>query len=350
MKKVSAGAALWIGGLSLALGLSMLVGVSLGETSLSWSQVSGSLLHAAGLGSGPTDPVAYAIVVQLRLPQVLCGALVGGALALAGALLQGLFRNPLAAPSLVGVTAGGAFGAVLAYHLGLAASFLMAVPASAFVGALVVSFVVYVLSTRGGETHIPTLLLTGIAFTALVGAATAAVLALSLRSWGVAREIIFWSLGGLEDRRWEHVLMVLPAVVVGSGGGLLYSKELNILALGERQAASMGVETAAVKRNVLALAALATGAAVAAAGIIGFVGLVVPHLLRLLIGPDHRRLLPVSFLGGAVFVVGMDILHRTVIRGLLAAPELRLGVLTGLVGAPFFIYLLIKQGMGENLG
>jgi iron complex transport system permease protein len=166
----------------------------------------------------------------------------------------------------------------------------------------------------------------------------------------VAREIVFWSLGGLEDRRWEHVLMVLPAVVVGAGGGLLYAKELNILALGERQAASLGVETAAVKRNVLALAALATGAAVAAAGVIGFVGLVVPHLLRLLVGPDHRRLLPVSFLGGAVFVVGMDILHRTLIRGLLNTPELRLGVLTGLVGAPFFIYLLIKQGMGETLG
>lgn len=350
MRKVTTGGVLWVAGLSLILGLLIIGGVSLGETSLAWGKVVRSLLHAVGLGTGPVDEVAYAIVIKLRLPQVLCGALVGGALALAGTLLQGLFRNPLAAPSLVGVTAGGAFGAVLAYHVGLAATFLLAVPVSAFIGALGVSLIVYVLSTRSGETHIPTLLLTGIAFTALVGAATSAVIALSLRSWVVAREIVFWSLGGLEDRRWEHVLMVLPAVVVGAGGGLLYAKELNILALGERQAASLGVETAAVKRNVLALAALATGAAVAAAGVIGFVGLVVPHLLRLLVGPDHRRLLPVSFLGGAVFVVGMDILHRTLIRGLLNTPELRLGVLTGLVGAPFFIYLLIKQGMGETLG
>ncbi len=136
---------------------------------------------------------------------------------------------------------------------------------------------------------------------------------------------------------------------MGAGGGLLYAKELNILALGDREAASLGVETASVKRNVLALAALATGAAVAAAGVIGFVGLVVPHLVRLVVGPDHRRLLPVSCLGGAAFVVGMDILHRTLIRGVLNVPELRLGVLTGLVGAPFFIYLLIKQGLGESL-
>lgn len=350
MKSEVVGDVLWLSGLASILGLLMVAGVGFGETSIAWGQVVRSLLKALGLGGGPTDEVAYAIVVKLRLPQVLCGALVGGALAVAGTLLQGLFRNPLAAPSLVGVTAGGAFGAVLAYHVGLAATFFMAVPVSAFVGALAVTLVVYVLSTRGGETHIPTLLLTGIAFTALMGAATSAVIALSLRSWAVAREIIFWTLGGLEDRRWEHVLMVLPAVLAGAGGGLLYARELNILALGEREAASLGVETAVVKRNVLAMAALATGAAVAAAGVIGFVGLVVPHLLRLLVGPDHRRLLPVSFLGGASFVVGMDILHRTLVRGLLNVPELRLGVLTGLVGAPFFIYLLIKQGIGGRLG
>jgi iron complex transport system permease protein len=139
--------------------------------------------------------------------------------------------------------------------------------------------------------------------------------------------------------------MVAPAVLVGSAGGLLYARELNILSLGERAALSLGVETASVKRNVLALAALATGAAVAAAGVIGFVGLVVPHLLRLLVGPDHRRLLPVAFLGGAAFLVGIDLLHRTLIRGLLNAPELRLGVLTGLVGAPFFLYLLLTRGL-----
>lgn len=348
MRSLGWSGVLWIVGLSLILGLFILLGVALGETHIELSQVVHALLSSLGLWPHPVDEVTFAIVVKLRLPQVLCGALVGGALALAGAMLQGLFRNPLAAPSLVGVTAGGAFGAVVAYHVGLAAASIFAVPTCAFFGALTVSFVVYMLSTRGGETHIPTLLLTGIAFTSLIGAATIAVIALSLRSWVVAREIVFWSLGGLEDRRWEHVLMVLPAVVIGSGGGIIYSVELNILAMGDRTAASLGVATSVVKRNVMALAALAAGAAVAAAGVIGFVGLVVPHLLRLLVGPDHRKLLPVSFLGGAVFVVGMDILHRTLIRGVLNVPELRLGVLTGLVGAPFFIYLLIKQGVGGS--
>lgn len=347
--RARAAGVLWVGGFTLLLGLFIIAGVVLGETPVAWADLRQVILYAVGLQEGPVNEVPYAIIVQIRLPQVLCGALVGGALALAGTMLQGLFRNPLAAPGLIGVTAGGAFGAVVAYHTGLAAASLMAVPASAFAGALVVAFVVYRVATRGGETHIPTLLLTGIAFTALIGAATSAVLALSLRSWEVAREILFWSLGGLEDRRWEHVLMVLPPVVLGSGGGLLYARELNILTLGDRTAATLGVETAAVKRNVLVLAALATGAAVAVAGVIGFVGLVVPHIMRLLVGPDHRRLLPVSFLGGAVFVVGMDLLHRTLIRGILNAPEMRLGVLTGLVGAPFFIYLLIKQGLDGHL-
>lgn len=324
--------------LAVGLAAALALGAMLGETRIPARDVAAVLV-----GDPQVDPVVRAQVLQLRMPQSLVAALVGGCLALAGTLLQGIFRNPLAAPDVLGIGAGGTLGAVLALYSGLASVHLLALPAAAFAGATVVAFAVYALATRGGRTDMATLLLTGLAVQAFVSAMSGGAIALSAKQWEVARSIMAWTLGGLEDRTWDHVLAVAPAAALALAGAVLHGRELNILALGEREAATLGVDPAALRRSALVLASLATGAAVAVGGSIAFVGLIVPHLLRSLVGPDHRGLLPVSFLGGACFLAALDLFQRTVLRGLLNAPELRVGILTGLLGAPFFLYLLYTQ-------
>jgi iron complex transport system permease protein len=253
--------------------------------------------------------------------------------------MQGLFRNPLASPGILGVSAGGAFGAVVCLAFGWAEYLIWPLPASAFAGSLVTILVVYGLASYQGETPLATLLLAGIALSALAGSATSFVLVMSAQhEWYVAKEMLFWSLGGLDARRWEHVAMVAVPTVVAIASSLLFLRELNIMLLGEQQARSLGVDTSRLKLSLLVLTSVVTGAAVGVSGLIGFVGLVIPHLLRMLVGPDHRILVPASLLGGAIFLVTTD----TVVRSLGPA-ELRLGIVTGALGAPFFLLLLIKH-------
>ncbi len=328
---------------TLLLILSITISIALGSTSIAPGVVVRVLMsHLLPAGWVDVSAVAepqQAVVWMLRTPRVLVAALVGAALAVAGAQMQGLFKNPLASPDIVGTSAGGAFGAVLALATGLAAHSLFYLPVFSFVGALVALFAVYVISTRHGRTPIATLLLAGVALTALIGAATSFLITMTWVRYEVAQEILFWLLGGLDNRTWAHFWLAVPCLVVGVGVSLVYTRELDLLLTGEETANSLGVEVEHVKRIVLTSAALLTGTAVAVSGVVGFVGLIVPHIVRLVIGPAHRRLIPASALTGATFLVLADLLARTLHR----PEEIRLGIVTAAFGAPFFLYLLLRH-------
>lgn len=335
--------ALYFTVVTLLLVLLVIAGVAIGSTSLDAGVVV-RVLASRVLPEGWVDvsgvgEAERVIVLLVRLPRVVVAALVGAALAVAGAQMQGLFRNPLASPEVTGASAGGALGAVLALATGLAARSLFYLPLFAFVGALAALFAVYFIATQRGRTPVATLLLAGIALGALTGAITSFLITATWVRYEVAQEIVFWLLGGLDNRTWAHVVVALPPVAGGTLAALFYARELDLLLGGEELAASLGVEVETAKRVVLLNAALLTGTAVAVSGTIGFVGLVVPHVVRLLIGPAHRRLIPASALTGAAFLVAADLLARTLIR----PEEIRLGIVTAFCGAPFFLYLLIRH-------
>lgn len=287
---------------------------------------------------GSEERAQAAIVYLIRFPRVLAAALVGGALAVSGVLMQGLFRNPLAEAGIIGVSSGGALSGVMVISLGLAATSSIALPCATFTGALVTAFTVYFLATRSRRTPVTTLLLVGIAINAVLASLTSLVLSLA-QDYEISRQMLFWLMGGLDGRSWTHVQMVWPFILGGFLLALLFSRDLDVLLLGEETALSLGLSVEQVRRLLLALAALMAGAAVAISGTIGFVGLVIPHLMRLMVGPGHRLLLPTAALGGAIFLVWCDLLART----LVAAEELRLGILTAFVGGPFFLHLLLRE-------
>lgn len=278
---------------------------------------------------------AEAILLEIRLPRVALAALVGGALALAGAGYQGLFRNPLADPYLLGIASGAGLGAVLAFVLPLPSGLygFVIVQAMAFLGAAVTVAGVYLLASGGRTMSITSLLLAGVALGAIANAITAALMYLH----GDKMLVIYsWLLGGFNVATWRQVLLVAPGVLASGLVLALCGRSLNLLQLGEEQAASLGVEVERVKLILVIAATLATAAAVSAAGLIGFVGLVVPHVTRLLLGPDYRRLVPVAALLGAAFLLAAD----TVARALPGPAELPVGVITAACGAPFFLVLL----------
>lgn len=337
----------WIFGALIGLCiLALLIGVSLGSINVALGTVArvlvAQMVPEGWIDTSTITEADRVVVWLIRTPRVLVAAFVGAGLALAGAQMQGLFQNPLASPDLVGSSAGGAFGAVLAIAYGLAARSLWYVPLLAFLGAMGALFAVYAIATRHGRTPVTTLLLAGVALNALIGAGTSLVLSLQIVNYQVAQEIVFWLLGGLDSRTWTHVGMIAPCVALGGLLAASVVRELDVLLLGEDTATSLGVEVEHIKRLVLTSAALLTGAAVAVSGTIGFVGLVVPHIVRLVLGPAHRRLLPASALVGAAFVILADVLARTVMR----PEELRLGIITAAFGAPFFLYLLLTRQRG----
>lgn len=325
----------------LLLILLIVLGVCLGSTRIPVSVVLRVLLAQpfGGFDLGDISAGQQAIVRQLRLPRVAVAALVGAALAVAGAQMQGLFRNPLASPDIIGTSAGGALGAVISLVSGLAMREMLALPLFSFAGSLAALFAVYAIATRRGRTPVATLLLTGVAISALLGAASSFLISLTWVRWEIAQEIIFWLMGGLDNRRWTHCLLLLPCVVVGLSVALAYRRELDLLPAGEETAMALGVEIEKTKRILLVNAALLTGASVAVSGVIGFVGLIAPHLARRLTGPSHRVLLPASALTGAVFLSAADLSARLLIR----PEEIRLGIVTAVFGAPFFLFLLLRR-------
>jgi iron complex transport system permease protein len=278
----------------------------------------------------------------VRVPRALLGFVVGGGLALAGAALQGLFRNPLADPGILGVSSGASLGAVLTIYLGLAARARWTLPVAAFMGAAADAVLVFAVAARRGRgrTFTETLLLVGVAVGALNMSLTTFLLSVSLDSYAVGRQIVYWLLGGLEGRTWDHLLLGAPAVLAGAVAIAAHARELDALLLGEVAAESLGIDVAAVRLRLVVAAALVVGAAVAVAGPIGFVGLLAPHLVRLAVGPAHRALLPLAFVGGGVFLVVADLLARTA----LAPAEIPVGAVTAALGAPFFLALLLRRG------
>ncbi len=306
------------------------------------------LLAVLGLG----DPLANVeqSVYQWRLWRALTAAGAGASLALAGAYLQGLFRNGLASPAVVGVTAGSVFGASLAIAfvgglgprlwLSQAGAFSpFIVTLSAFVGALGVSVLVLTIATRSGRLSVTTLLLAGIAINTLIAGFLAALQSLTLRDLEVSRAMLAWTFGTLEDRTDWQVLMVWSGLAIAAACIPFVSNELDLFGGGEEDAQSVGVEVQRVKVLVLVAAALATAGAVSVAGQIAFVGLVIPHLVRMAFGSSHRRVLPWSALLGALFLLGCDVAQRIWLRDV----EIRPGVLMSLIGGPFFLFLLVRQ-------
>ena len=284
------------------------------------------------------------IIYDIRLPRLLLGVLVGAALAVSGAVMQGLFRNPLADPGLVGVSSGSALGAVLIIVLG--ATFFggfvnafgtMALPLAAFAGGLATTFILYRVATRHGQTSVATMLLAGIALAALSMAVTGILIFMA--NDNQLRDLTFWSLGSLAGATWSKVLAISPIIVAALAVTPFIARGLNALALGEPTAHHMGVPIQRLKYAAIVSVAAAVGASVAVSGGIGFVGIVVPHMLRLVIGPDNRYLLPASALLGASLLLLADAVSRTIV----APAELPIGIVTALAGAPFFLWILLRK-------
>jgi iron complex transport system permease protein len=294
-------------------------------------------LRGGGVPEG--DRVADVIVWSLRLPRTLLAAMVGAALALSGALLQGLFRNPLASPSIIGASEGAAFGAVLALSLGLAERSALVAPALAILGAFAALWAVVRVASRDGRAPVATLLLAGVALSALLSAVNTWLIARAWEEHEAARRIAYWLMGGIADRGWVHVGMLLPGLVAGLLVAQVHAKDLDRLLEGEESASALGVEVERAKAWLMGAAAILVGSAVAVSGVVGFVGLIVPHLVRLVLGAGHRLLLPASALTGAWLVLASDLFARTAV----APRELHLGVVTSFLGAPFFLFLLRRH-------
>ncbi|HXE12013.1 MAG TPA: iron ABC transporter permease [Bryobacteraceae bacterium] len=325
------------------LAISILSGIAIGSTFIDWQ----TILRVLGIKLLPNGWVnvhsaAHADVVivwLIRVPRVVVAAFVGMGLAAAGAVMQGMFRNPLAEPGLVGTGAGAVLGAVIAFVTGWSIHSVITLPVAAMIGAVIALVLVYAMSTRGGITPVGTLLLAGIAVTALLAAVSSLLLSLSIVNWQVAQEIVFWMMGGLDARSWVHVWLCAPFVLLGLAAAILQARDLDLIQQGEETAAAFGVEVEGAKRLLVITAGILTGASVAVAGMVGFVGLVVPHAVRLLIGPSNRALIPASALSGAAFLILCDLVARTVHPPV----EIRLGVVTALIGGPLFIALLLRR-------
>jgi iron complex transport system permease protein len=284
------------------------------------------------------------LILQIRLPRIVLSALIGAGLAVSGAAIQGLFRNPLADQTLIGVTSGAMLFAVLSIVLSgsILAQFSelfkqSTVALAAFIGGLFTTYLIYFLSSSEGRTRVTTMLLAGIAISAFAAAISGIFIYLSDDEQ--LRDITFWSLGSFSGANWIQVLIVGPIVLLGTIGLVLQSKALNAILLGEKEAVYLGIEVEKVKSRVILLTALVVGVCIAMSGIIGFVGLVIPHLLRLIFGTDYRLLLKSSVLLGAIFLIVTDTLARTIV----APSELPIGILTAMIGAPFFLWLLVKS-------
>ncbi|WP_110953455.1 FecCD family ABC transporter permease [Anaerosinus massiliensis] len=297
-------------------------------------------LHIPGFEHISITQEQTAVIWHIRMPRTLVGILVGAAFAVAGAVMQGVFGNPLADPGILGVSSGAGLGAVLAIATGFSTLSMFYMPLFALLGAAFAVTVTVSLAMRQNKISVMTLLLAGVAISIFLGALTSGIL--TFISEYKLREFLFWTVGGLDYRRWEHVAMGCIPILAGVSILCILARQLNILVLGEEEAYSVGMSVAKLRLFLLALATLTTAAAVCISGNIGFVGLIVPHVMRLLLGPEHRTLLPASALAGGIFLVACD----TVGRFILPPAEVRVGIMTALIGAPYFLYLLRRLQKG----
>ncbi|PCE13470.1 heme ABC transporter permease [Microbacterium sp. SZ1] len=325
-------------GLVAALVVTCIASITNGQYALSPADLLGVLLKGVGIDTvwAPTSAADYGVIYNLRLPRLVLGILVGAALAVSGVLMQAIFGNPLADAGVVGVSSGAALGAAASITLGLASFGMWTTPAFAFLGGLAAVLAVYFISRSGGRTEVVTLLLTGIAINAIAGAGMAFLTFLGTTS--TREQIVFWQLGSLNGALWSNAALVAPLVAVGVVVALIVSSRLDLFALGERTARHLGVNVEALRMVVIVTVAVLVCAAVAFAGIIGFAGLVVPHLMRMLIGPAHLPLVISSALGGALLIALADLVARTAVP----LADLPIGMITSLVGGPFFLWLLVR--------
>jgi iron complex transport system permease protein len=320
----------WLAAASVA---AVFLAACIGASHIPPARVLDAVLHAA---RGGWETL---VVLQVRLPRALVAYLVGGALAISGGALQGVFRNPLADPGVLGVSNGAALGAVLVIFGGVATRVPSALPVAACAGALAVTAALVVLAGRGGRFQIGPLLLSGVALANLAAAGTTLFVSMALANYDVGRQIMLWLMGGLEGRTWAHVAMGLAPILAGVAVILASARSLDALLLGDVAAEAVGVSASRVRFRLVIAAAVLTGISVAIGGAIAFVGLIAPHIVRRFVGTSHVRLLPACFLGGGIFLVLADIVARTV----LAPEEIRLGVITAAIGAPFFLWLLARR-------
>lgn len=325
-----------LGGLTVALLVAFLANLGAGAVGIAPGHVVRVLLHHLGIGDSAA-PRFDAVVWDIRLPRALLAAVVGAALAVAGAALQAVFRNPLVEPRVVGVADGAALGAVAAIVSGVTIAGVYTLPIAAFLAGLAATLLVFATATNGNRTDVVTLILAGIAVNVTAAAATGAFIYAA--DDDQLRDIVFWMLGSLAGATWQDLAAVTPPIALATVVLCGHARVMDLLALGDREARHLGTNVERVRLTIVGLAALATGAAVATAGVVGFVGLVVPHIVRMNLGPDHRTLLPASALGGATLLLAADLVARTVV----IPRELPLGVVTAVVGGPYFLWLVRRQ-------
>ncbi|RWE56457.1 iron ABC transporter permease [Mesorhizobium sp.] len=330
--------------LCLGLAVAVLLSLTSGASDASAVSVVGDWLSGAAPGNEALSARDRLIVYDIRLPRVILGVLIGAALAVSGAVMQGLFRNPLADPGLIGVSAGASLGAVAVIVLGatvlapvISVLGTLALPLAAFCGGLATTLVLYQVATRHGRTSVATMLLAGIALAALAMALTGILIFMA--DDRQLRDLTFWQLGSLAGATWQKIGSVGPVIVLALAAMPFLARGLNALALGEATAGHLGIPVQRLKYTAIVGVSAAVGASVAVSGGIGFVGIVVPHLLRLAIGPDNRYLLPASALLGACLLLLADAVARTIV----APAELPIGIVTAIAGAPFFLWILLRK-------
>lgn len=325
--------------------VTIITAVSIGAITIPFMETVSIVLHELRVTIGiDFSEQNHVVITQIRLPRVIVAGLVGAALATSGVAMQGLFRNPLVEPGFIGVSSGAAFGAVCAIFFGWSVAHMWALPLSAFIGALIAMIVILVVWKVSRMKSIAMLLLLGIGINAFFSAVTNVLIA-SSETEQELRGAIFWLQGGLEARTWEHVLIIAPIIIIGTIIICFFGRSLNVMLLGDDHAKSSGVRLKAIRYSTLTIVALITGAAVAVSGIISFVGLVVPHMLRLIIGPDHRLLLPASILTGAIFLIVTDLISRIILQPF----TLQVGVVSAIIGAPIFILLILRSNKGLSV-
>lgn len=313
--------------------LTLILTFSIGPVNIPMSTVFKILFHFP-----KSWPDSYeSIIMDVRLPRIILGALVGSGLAVAGCAMQALFRNPMASPYILGISSGAAFGASLAIVLGISLGIsVFVVPFMAFTFAIITVFLVYNIAKIKGKVPMETLLLAGIAVGAFF---TAQVSLIKYIAGEELRSIVFWLMGGLWASSWDKVAVAFPLILLGTSVIMFFSRDLNLMLMGEEHALDLGINVEIVKKIILIFSSLVVAAAVSVSGIIGFIGLIIPHTMRIIVGPDHRILLPSSCLVGAIFLIWTDTLARSIIQPI----ELPVGIITASFGAPFFLYLLRKR-------
>lgn len=327
----------------LMLIIAVILGIAVGDVYVPFFDTIRIILKRWGLIKGMEFTSGHeAIIFTVRFPRVVTAVLVGGALAVSGTVMQGMFRNPMADPGLIGVSSGASLGAVVAIALGLTVRNLYFMPVLAAIGSLTVAAIIYILAGANKRVPVLTLILAGIAVSTFISSITSMIL-LSFNQQNQIREFLFWSVGGLNDRRWEHVKLIVLPIVIGIFVLMFFLKDLNILLLGEEEAHSLGLNPVKTRRILLVFSSIVTATAICVSGNISFVGLIVPHIMRLIVGPDHRVLLPVSLLGGSIFLVLCDLLGRVILP-----VEINVGIITSLVGAPYFLFLLGRTRKGGS--